>query len=123
MSGRGVGLPGQGGTTHAQPFGVWKMEYASYQVKWILSFAESGKTGGFYGTTTHDGPTPAVAAIVSAESASRKVAKEKDILQVLILGVFDQNEVCIPLSNEDLSAALRRHPASLEFEVAYRPLC
>lgn len=99
------------------------MEYASYQVKWILSFSESGKTGGFYGTTTHDGPTPAVAAVASAESASRKVPQDKDILQVVILGVFDENEVSMPLSNDDLCAALRRHPSSLEFEVAYRPLC
>lgn len=99
------------------------MTYSSYQVRWIVSYTESGRTGGLYGTTTHDGPTPAVAAIVSAESASRKVPKEKDITQVLILAVVDQNEITIPLSNEDISAALRRHPASLDFEVAYRPLC
>ncbi len=99
------------------------MGYSAYRIQWVLSFTEEDRAGGFCGTTTHHGPSPAVAAIASAETACRAIAEDVIDLRFFILGIVDENQTSVQLSNAEIWAALHRHASDLEFEVAYRPLC
>ncbi len=99
------------------------MDYSAYKIRWILSFKDPDDSGGVCGTTIHHGPNPATAALASAEHASEAVARDPETLQFFILDVSDHNQVSLPLSNDDLSTAMRSYPSDLDFEVCYRPLC
>jgi hypothetical protein len=95
----------------------------TYKVRWILVSATPGR-GGLYGTTTHEGATPAAAAVASAERLLSVIPDEdRKPAQFLILGVFDERDGRNLLSGDDLQATLRYHHTPLPCEVVYRPLC
>jgi hypothetical protein len=95
----------------------------AYKVRWILVPTTPG-CGGLYGTTTHEGATPAAAAVASAERLLDVLPDEdRKPAQLLILGVFEEPDGCNLLSADDLRATLRYHHTPLPCEIVYRPLC
>ena len=95
---------------------------ASYRVRWIVAPRDPQRAG-VYGTTTHAGSSPAVAAVLSAESVMDVLADDQREAQMHILSVFGADSDRNLLSGEDLRRALRCHDKVLPFEVVYRPLC
>jgi hypothetical protein len=95
----------------------------TYKVRWIFTPTTRGR-GGLYGTTTHEGATPAAAAVASAGHVLNALPDEdRGPAQLLILSVFEAPEGKNLLSAADLEATLRYHHTVLPCEVVYRPLC
>jgi hypothetical protein len=93
-----------------------------YQVRWILLLRDQHK-GGLFGTTTHEGATPAAAAMASADAVLRSVNCGSPPQELHVLGVFDESDgVANLLSDNDLQAAVRYHPKRLPCAIAFRPL-
>jgi hypothetical protein len=93
----------------------------TYKVKWILVPSDHSRHG-LYGTTTHHGSTPAVAAICSAETILKALPDAPRPCELQVLGVFDGDSENL-LSDDELRATIRYHHRPLPCPVAYRPLC
>jgi hypothetical protein len=93
----------------------------SFKVQWILSPSDPGRAG-LYGTTEHEGRTPAAAAIASAKSVLQAADREPRPFQIVIVGVFDGEGAPNLLTADDLTDALRHYP-SLPCDIISRPLC
>ncbi|WP_119460661.1 hypothetical protein [Rhodospirillaceae bacterium SYSU D60014] len=94
-----------------------------YKVRWIFAPSTPGR-GGLYGTTTHQGATPAAAAVASAERLLNALPdEERNPAELLILSVFEEPDGENLLSAADLEATLRYHHTPLPCPVVYRPLC
>ncbi len=98
------------------------MDSVPYKVRWILTPFDPDRAG-HYGTTTHQGKTPAAAALASAESVMDALCDDALGAQMHILGVFAEEQGGNLLSADDLRLALRFHPKLLPVEVICRPLC
>jgi hypothetical protein len=94
----------------------------TYKVKWILVPRDTTRHG-LYGTTTHHGSTPAVAAIASAETILNALPDAPVPCDLQVLGVFSGREDRNLLNDEELQAAVRYHPKALPCGIACRPLC
>ena len=93
-----------------------------YKVRWIVSPLDHDRAG-LFGTTTHDGCTPAAAALASAESVMNALSAEEHGAQFHVVSVSAEEAGGNLLSGEDLQAALRRHHRKFPIEIVYRPLC
>jgi hypothetical protein len=93
----------------------------AYRVRWILLLRDQPK-GGLYGMTTHEGPTPAAAALAGADAVLHAVRSDCAPEELHVLGVFDDDGEN-KLSGAELQAALRYHHKSLPCAVTFRPLC
>ena len=97
------------------------MSDKSYKVKWILVPTDHSRHG-LYGTTTHHGATPAVAALSSAETILKAIPDAPTPCELQVLGVFGDDGENL-LSDDDLRTTLRYHHRPLPCSVAFRPLC
>jgi hypothetical protein len=93
----------------------------AYRVRWILLLRDQPK-GGLYGMTTHEGATPAAAALAGADAVLHAVRGDCAPQELHVLGVFGDEGGNL-LSGAELQTALRYHHKALPCAVTYRPLC
>ncbi|MBX6322754.1 MAG: hypothetical protein IRY94_13065 [Rhodospirillaceae bacterium] len=94
----------------------------TYRVRWILLLRDQPK-GGLCGMTTHEGATPAAAALAGADAVFHAVRRDCQPQELQVLGVFGEDDPRNLLSDQDLQAAVRYHHRPLPCAVTFRPLC